>query len=276
MLYGPNWLGDTELLTLPADGTYYLGFEGYVHNSGPFSATFNVQSVDDIISPIAIDTTVNGQIDVPGQRVRHTFTLLNDGYYLFDSLTPTFSFTWSLGNISPIIGDTYFYYADINSMGESAVRFLRAGEYSILVDGSGDVTGEYAFVFRSLSNATQAPLGDEVQVALDPGNESAVYRIAAERGDDLTFSLFGDWRSSNWSLFDPFGRQVVLNSYNDEGPLTALATGNYLLVIEGPIWDSTPAEFSFIVEKVGETAIPDPTGEAINLAELIEGTFPEG
>ncbi|MCB2043949.1 MAG: LamG domain-containing protein, partial [Rhodoferax sp.] len=87
---------DGGLRTLAQAGTYTVLIEGRRNAVGSNRYTFNVQPVVDASSALERDQRVSGAIAHPGQVRSHTFTLDADSLLLFDSLTNSTSFKWSL------------------------------------------------------------------------------------------------------------------------------------------------------------------------------------
>jgi hypothetical protein len=86
---------------------------------------------------------VDGHIDVPGEVDRYSFSLKNDVRIVFDSLTADPQMQWSLqGPGGSVVPPTSMRSADSADIGGNTAIDLKAGDYTLSVDGTGDHTGD--------------------------------------------------------------------------------------------------------------------------------------
>ena len=142
--------------TLAIDGSYTLLIEGRAYTSGSASYSFNVALIDDdATQAMALDARISGRIDQAGLRDHYSFTLASDTRVLFDSLTNDYYLTWSLtGPGGTLVADRRMQYSDSHEIGGNSSLLLRAGDYTLTVDGDGDRIGDYAFRLLDLASAT--------------------------------------------------------------------------------------------------------------------------
>ncbi|MCB2003664.1 MAG: LamG domain-containing protein, partial [Rhodoferax sp.] len=142
--------------TLAIDGSYTLLIEGRAYTSGSASYSFNVALIDDdATQAMALDARISGRIDQAGLRDHYSFTLASDTRVLFDSLTNDYYLTWSLtGPGGTLVADRRMQYSDSHEIGGNSSLLLRAGDYTLTVDGDGDHVGDYAFRLLDLASAT--------------------------------------------------------------------------------------------------------------------------
>ncbi|HND13698.1 MAG TPA: LamG domain-containing protein, partial [Pseudomonadales bacterium] len=271
-VFGPrymNWTdgsSDQDVLMLAKSGSYTLLIEGRYYTTGTASYTFNVQPVSDDEATLTLDTRVDGGIAHTGQRDLYHFTLTAPTRLYFDSLTNNSVLSWSLtGPTGTEVAGRSFISSD--SYDGTSLFTLPAGDYTLTVDGSGDATGDYAFVLRNLASATALTLGDPVSGSLDPANATAVYRFEGTSGDRLLFDILA--RSGGdvyWRLVDPSGRTVFgpanMNSTGyDVGPVTLARDGSYTLFVEGRRDRADATSYAFRVQPVVDDVVNIVPGE---------------
>src|SRR3546814_3558412 len=85
---------------------------------------------------------------------------------------------------------------------------LAPGDYELLIDGTGDAAGPYAF--RLLDVRAAATLvdghGETVTGALAPASETRVHAIDLAEGESFTFDARQAPANAAFRLLDPFGR----------------------------------------------------------------------
>ena len=75
------------------------------------------------------------------------------------------------------------------------------GTYKLIIDGYLDNTGDYSFRLIDASAATNLALNTQVAGTLDPGLETAIYRITGTAGQKLRFdSLNSGFVYGYWTL----------------------------------------------------------------------------
>ena len=72
VLFISSIASDVGPLSLSFTGVYTLLVEGRSYTTGSVDYSFNVQKIADETAPIALDTTVSGEISHAGQRDFHT------------------------------------------------------------------------------------------------------------------------------------------------------------------------------------------------------------
>ena len=96
---------------------------------------------------------------------------------------------------------------------------LVAGEYTLVVSGVGQSSGNYAFRLLDIAQGTPITAGDTVHVQLDPANATAIYNFVADAGDRYYFDNGpASGGELYWRLMDPNGAVVF-------GPLVSLCSG---------------------------------------------------
>ena len=145
---------------------------------------------------------------------------------------------------------------------------LVPGEYTLTIDGVGDATGAYSFRLLNLAKATTITPGTAVTGQLDPANETDAYKFSVAAGQRFYFDRLSSSGDSYWRLLDPFGRTVTgpTSMNTDLGDLTLGLDGSYTLLIEGRVYTSGTANYSFNV-----TSLVDPAPVAMALDQVVSG-----
>ncbi|MCW8988310.1 MAG: LEPR-XLL domain-containing protein, partial [Gammaproteobacteria bacterium] len=230
-----NISSDAEAFTVQRTGVYLLLVEGDNNNTSPVSYSFNLSPVEDTTLPLALDTVTTANIDHAGKVSHYTFSLSNNTPVLFEGLTDSDQFSWSLeGPDGQTVASRLM--TDTSGFGFSEWQWLVPGDYRLTIDATLATTGEAAFRLLTAASSTNLPLSTVTNAALDNARGMALFNVSLQEGD----KLFMDGRSVDngtvgWRLIDPYGDHVIAsNTLNSDVPaFTADITGNYWLVLEG-------------------------------------------
>ena len=125
-----------------------------------------------------------------------------------------------------------------------------------------------------LGSATPVTPGNPVSGTLPSGNNTNLYRFDAQAGDQVVLtqqSVSGG--SPSWRLIDPYGGVVYSGAFSTSGTLTLQSTGTYSLLLEGSIDASGAIGYTFNVSPQGHVTISPPTGTALTLGAVKNGTI---
>jgi hypothetical protein len=98
-----------------------------------------------------------------------------------------------------------------------------------------------------------------------PGRETRVYTFDAIAGDQVQLAVTQNTNSIYVRLFDPYGAQVYAGSLGNTSLQTLLLTGTYALLVEGYIYNSAPASYTFMIAHPSSVPLPTLTGIALTL-----------
>jgi hypothetical protein len=273
LLFGSG-LSSDQFVTLPHTGSYTLLLEGYPYETQRPSFTFRLFPVLDGTHPLALDTTVNGTLAVPGQKQTHTFTLPTPTRVYFDALSPASGLVWSLdGPTGQVVPSQSFTGSD--GANGFTLRTLPAGDYQLTVDGNGDARGDYRFRLVNLNSATPLNFGTEIIGQLDPFNRTDSFQFTANAGDRMLFdSTTPTPRNAYWRLVGPTS-DLVFNLYlgTDSSVLTLATTGTYTLFIEGYVQETAAVDYRFQVVPQGNSPLTPLAGTPLTLGTVVEGTL---
>ncbi|GAB5443698.1 MAG: hypothetical protein Fues2KO_40470 [Fuerstiella sp.] len=269
-------LVDGEVPTLPFSGTFTLLVEGWRANTGLDTYQFNVVKSANRTVPINVGDTVAENLSI-GEEVAFTFDAASDMFLHFDSLTNRADLAWSLsGPTGQVVSDRAMTRSDSVDFTDSVFE-LRAGRYRLTVDGATDFTGDFGFRLTDVSTAPAITPGT-LTGALDPGNESLLYRLNATAGDDFSFeSVSAGNGNAYYRLVDPFGRTVFTRAITgDQDNVLLDTTGTYTLLVEGRITATAANPFELNIVFNGNTTPPALTGSALVLGATQSGDLTAG
>ena len=245
---------DLDTLTLTTGGTYMLLVEGAISNTAPRTYSFNLQTATEETASLTLGSQTTGSISTPGQQDHFTFTLADRASLYFDALTNASAFTWALAGPRGIeVSARTFTSADADALTGNPLLNLVAGDYTLTIDGIGDVTGAYAF--RLLDAAAATALSLDTPVTGQLGNKTELYQFTVAGGTRLFFdvqTLTGTapaWRLVNAAGGVVFGTAIMA----DTGPVTLNVAGTYFLLVEGRIGTTNSASYTLQVHTVTDT-----------------------
>ncbi|MCB1631072.1 MAG: LEPR-XLL domain-containing protein, partial [Pseudomonadales bacterium] len=258
-----NASGGDDGFVVPLAGRYTLLVEGRIwvtQYTGSFAYTFDVHELVDA-APVALELgeVTSGTIAVAGARTTYTFTLDALTTLHFDSRTNSSTLNWTLNGPRGTVVSARALRSGDSVDGNSVLR-LAAGDYTLVVDGSGDATGDFSFRLTSTASATELTPGTAVSGTLDPANATQAWRFDATAGERFFFDVQA--RSGGdvyWRLVDPDGRTVFGPRYmnwtdgsSDQDVLTLAKSGSYTLLIEGRYYTTGTASYTFNVQPVSD------------------------
>jgi len=251
-----NLSADRESPAQTQTGIYTLLIEGRVYSTGTHSYSFTVQKVIDDQSMLILGNTVNGSIAYAGQRVLYRFTLSESKQLYFDSLTKNNDLNWTLEGPRGTVASRSFYSADATSLVGLATYDLMAGDYTLIIDASADIVGDYSFRLSAIAQATVITPGAVISGQLNPANETDIYRFNATAGDQYYFDSQQLSNTAYWRLLNPYGQVVfdIKNMWDDIGPITLAETGSYTLLVEGDISSTGIINYKFSAVEIPKVA----------------------
>jgi len=271
---------DTATLTLPSTGDYTLLVEGWRANTGVDTYTLNVVPQGNVPPPspsgtaLTLGSIVSDTIAVAGEVDGYVFTLAADARLYFDSFTNSGQIFWSLtGPAGVVVNSRTFSASDSADIANPALD-LGAGTYGLTVAAGAGVTGGYSFRLLDFTAATPLTPGTPVSGAIDPMNETDLYRFAAAAGERFYFDVTARTGagSTRWRLINPFGAVVFERAFSadlvnsDTGPLTLAAAGTYTLLIEPRASETSTGTYTFNVHPLPAVA---PTALTIGDAHFV-------
>ncbi|MHB8861524.1 MAG: putative Ig domain-containing protein [Pirellulaceae bacterium] len=270
ILFNQNLSTDVDTTTLTQTGAYTLLLEGSIADTGSGTYTINVQPVTTISQALTLGNVINGSIGVTGHQDLYIFNLAAPALLYFDALTNNASLTWTLtGPAGTAVSNRAF------NSGADTLLNLRAGDYTLTVDGTGDATGAYQFRLFELAQASALTPGTPQSGTLSPGNESDLYRFSAAAGDKFLFDAqTSSGGNAAWRLIGPYGNILFnTNLSNDVNTLTLSQPGSYTLLLEGAIGNTGSVSYTFNVQPQGNVPPPPLTGTPLTLGTTVSDSI---
>ncbi|HXG09846.1 MAG TPA: cohesin domain-containing protein [Gemmataceae bacterium] len=252
--------------TLPTDGTYVLALQG-LNPSAPVNYSFRIVTPDTTTVALTLGNTISATISEPGEIDVYTFTGAIGQRLYFDSLGAVVNAAVSL--VSP--NSFTVFSGDPNRDGDP-VTLPEAGTYKLIIDGTGDATGSYGFRLLDVAAQPTVALDTLVNGMLNPGMESALYRLTGTADLRLFFDSLSVSPTPSgtilWSLFGP-DNQIVARSGVNLGNdfLTTLPTaGTYVLAVAPFSANPSVINYSFRIVTPDTTVMPLTLGVEVTAA----------
>lgn len=217
---------------------------------------------------LLLSTTIAGAIDTPGETDRYAFTLAAERRIYVDAQTNV-DFNWTLaGPQGTLVASRDFRSTDANDNGGNPVFTLVPGDYVLSVDGSNDRTGAYRLQLLDRTDAAALTTGTATTATLDTPQSTKLYAFNATAGERFFFDARGTVGGQGaWRLLRPDGSQAFFADANsDQDPIRLDQTGEYLLAVEGRIYNATagPMGVTFNVQPVADDTAPLTLGARVD------------
>ena len=273
-LGGPRGFNTTSVV-LPYAGTWTILIEGQASESSIGSYNFTPIISPTITTALTLGTAVNGTITTPSETDAYTFGLSAPGQVVFDSLTASNQFSWTLtGPGGTVVNARGFANSDAGGIGGDTVLDLPAGNYTLSVVSSGATTGAYGFQLLNVTAGTAIATNTPVTGSLaDGGAATDIYLFTATAREQVDFEPGASSSNSTvWRLIDPNGNVVFgPNNFTDSGMLT-LQAGTYILLIEGAPGQTGGATYGFTIASVAQQQANGQTTQDFDTANLLPYT----
>lgn len=226
-----------------------------------------------LLSAETVVPRIDGNLDVPGETDRYSFTVNDNVRIVFDSLTNNSNMRWSLdGPRGGVVSNRSFTGSDSYELSGNVAFDLAAGEYTLSVDGVADTTGAYSFRLLDIAKANELTPGVQVNGQLDPANSTEAYKFSVVAGQRFFIDRSANTGDIYWRLLDPYGRTVVDRTHmnNDLGEMTLGIDGSYTLLIEGRAYTTGTASYSFNVALIDDTVTQPMTLDAVVVGRIAQ------
>ena len=263
--YGYNGTDPRLIVTLPADGLYFLEATSF----GDAAGNYRLSSVEGTqycpgADPLAAGDALSGELDGSGQIF----------YQLTGNANDTFTFWVESENLDPMLSlyDQEGNYLGNDDNSRSALDPLlittlpEDGSYCLQVSNNGVDTGSYTVYMAEGSifcpGAETIDLDQTVTGSVSNGSRTC-YTFTAEAGVDYTFVVFSPTGTDTYlELYDATG--YLLDTDDDSGQdnnpeleFTPFETGSYYIVIRGYSSSSSgDYEMTFILTPEVESPFP--------------------
>jgi len=225
-----DYEGSEDLLS--DTGNYTLILSG---NSNPNHAySLEVVTPEIITTPHQLGDILSGEIGDAGEQDIYTFEGSVGQQLWLDSLDSTGSGLLRLELLAPNGEEIFDHGTHADSGATDLVTLPADGTYRIVVDGSGDTTGNYRFRFLEAATADALPLDTPISGNFGTSQQEAqIHTFTSNEGQYLYVDSSGGIFANSYLLYDPDGKLLVHQSQNADFELELPKTGRYTLVADG-------------------------------------------
>lgn len=258
---GNTGANDVADIGLPMDGTYTLLVEGLYYWWGRSSYGLALQ---DKAPPVSVALTLGAAttatIPAAGKSVRYSLSLAAASRLLMDVGTNSSALRWSLTDSDGrVVADRRFDQTNGNLRSDDPLMAVAAGTYTLTVYATDDFAGDAQFrLIDTEAEATSLAFDDQVFGGLPlDGRGTQVFRLTGARHQSFAMDMINSPSSSmRWRLIGPAGNQVIpMRGFGDEGGFVLPEAGDYLLLVEGSIYDA-PTTATYRFQLVTPAGIP--------------------
>lgn len=264
-LYGPgneglgsSGIGGDFEVTLPQSGVYLLGILGNSANPVPYSV--QVTAAKTTISNLALDASITGTITGPGDQAIFRFNATAGQRLYYDALDGDFD------GIAVRLLNPFGTVVHLNQNADSdggPFALLDSGQYSLVIDPNGAVTGDFGFRLRNLAGVTPLTFDAPITKTLNPGFSADIYAFTGNAGDVLYFDGLGANAGGSWTLYGPSQENLGSAGIGGDFEVTLTRSGTFLVILAGN--SANPVAYSVQVGQV------EPTTTSLVLGTVVNG-----
>ena len=249
-------------VTLPGDGTYFLVLEGSSNDSVNYRFQIVKGTLDDPGEPVGTELTlgetVSSNIEEAEEQDTYIFTGTAGQTLYYDGISGDFRIDTRL--ISPS-GEQIF---NNNTASErQPFTLVESGTYQLIVDGSGNTTGDYSFQLLDLANATDLTFDTTISGSLEPGQETVLYKFEGTANQKLFLEDKGSESGGSFVLYNPANQSFTSASFTGNREITLPGNGTYILAVQGSSNEETLSySFSLATSEITTTELT--LGEKVN------------
>lgn len=266
VLFNDNQDANQGPISLTQTGTYRLVMSCDNDATGSFS--FRLTSPTYTSQPYVPGTIISAALAGPGDEREVTFAASVGEQIFYDGLQSDFGGGQRVQLFSPS-GATLFNDNQDANLGPLPVK--ESGNYRLVFSGDNDVTGTYSFrLLKPLHTSQALALGSQVTGALDAPGDRHEFTFLGAAGQRIFFdSLQNDFHSGQRvQLIAPSGAVLFNNNQDyDQGPVTLVESGMYLLLFSGD--GDVTGDFGFRVLDVS-------SAPRLDLDTTVSGSLPVG
>jgi large repetitive protein len=147
-----------------------------------------------------------------------------------------------------------------------------SGTYKVVIDGVGDLVGNYKFRLLDQASATVVNLNTDITGQLNPNATSDFYRLTAIIGQQLRFdSLNTNFDNTYWTLYDASGRIVWSRQRQQDIDYSFLANGIYTLQIQN--YSNSSVDYAFRVTELSPGTSNAVIGKPLTLGTIVDSSI---
>ncbi len=193
---------------------------------------------------VILGDTIFGQINIPGERDQFTFSGTAGQNIYFDPLQYSGNYNnWNFDVYSPSgekIVDTNLLYNQ-----NQLIQLPETGNYRIVVDASGNTTGNYGFSVIDIALTPIAQFDTVIEGQLSPGAEDDIYRFSGNRGQRLFIDEISNNNNLDWVLYDGKNEEIASHYHMNDLEVVLPRDGEYKLALRGRGSFNTTVDYAF-------------------------------
>ena len=240
--------------TLEADGNYTAVLQGFGGEANePINYNFQVITPETVTTELTLGEKVSSNISEAGEEDIYTFSGTAGQSLYYDGISGDSAIDTRL--ISPS-GEQVFSFFTNTSSDRQPVTLLETGTYQLIVDGSGNTTGDYNFQLLDLANATELTFDTTISGSLEPGQETVLYKFNGTANQKLFLDDKGSQSGGSYILYGPGNQFVTSASFTSDREITLPGNGTYILAVQGSSNEETlNYSFSLITSEITTTEL---------------------
>ncbi len=185
-----------------------------------------------LVTSLTLGETVTGSIFEAGEDEVYTFEGTAGQRLYYDGISGQFGINTRL--ISPSGEQVLFNRNTADNL--QPFTLLETGTYQLIVDGSGNITGDYSFQLLDLPNATDLTFDTTISGSLEPGQETQLYKFEGTANQKLFLEDKGSQTGGFYKLYSPDNQLLTLQIFTVAGRIREInlpENGTYVLALEG-------------------------------------------
>lgn len=272
LVYGPSGLverSNSLVFDLSFDvsstGTYLIALQG--DNFGTATIDYQLRVVKPTTTQagtLALDTTINGTLAGPGDRLVYTFAGTTNQRLYLNGLTT---------GGAPIVEirdpNNAFFQSGTAGGNRGPLQLFTTGTYQVIV-GNSDYVGPFSFRLLDLATAPTITSGQTVSGRLELAKEADVYVFQGTAGQQGHFIGLLGTGTARVEIFRPNNNRQVLGFTTGDFTFALPQTGTYVLVVE---LANAAEDYSFRLE-IGSPLRLDHTEPAAAGVDLTPDSLP--
>ncbi len=184
------------------------------------------------MTPLTLGETITGSILEAGEDEIYTFEGTAGQRLYYDGISGNFQIDTRL--ISPSTEQVLFNRNTADNL--QPFTLLETGTYQLIVDGSGDITGDYSFKLLDLANATDLTFDTTISGSLEPGQETQLYKFEGTANQKLFLENKGSQTGGFFKLYSPENQLLTSTIFTLSRGIREInlpENGTYILALEG-------------------------------------------
>jgi RHS repeat-associated protein len=246
---------------LPTIDTYTLAIQSNSNN--PIDYQFRVVSHNPLSTPLSFGSTISGEIAKKREQDIYTFSSSVDTRLFLDALQESPNINARLVSTS---GVEIFNTKIASDAQRRPVILPEGGNYQLIIDCTGEVTGNYSFRLHNLSTATTLATSSVTNGTLNPGSSTNLFKFSGNAGNRLYLDSQIASPNATWLLYGPGNQLIDSKPLSDDYEVVLPSGGMYYLMLRG---DGSATPINYRIQVVPST----PSATNLTLGSLVSSSI---